>query len=198
LQIEKAESTLDNVGKTLQNLLDIKNNPQEINAAVDQAYNAYQTAIAVVEAAERQVEQAKTSLEIIKVQLDKLISSSPISGVVAARYAEVGEIAKPGVPILTITELEEVTLTTYVPESKIGRLKLGQEAFVTVDSYPEESFSGKVVYISPRAVFTPKNIQLKDEREKMVFAVKIRLANPEQKLKPGMPADARLLINAGG
>ena len=198
LQIEKAESALGNTDKTLQNLLDIKNNPQETKAAVDLAYTAYQTAIAAVEAAERQVEQAKASLEIIRVQLDKLTSSSPISGVVAARHAEVGEIAKPGVPILTITELEEVTLTAYVPESKIGLIKLGHEALVTVNSYPGESFSGKVVYISPRALFTPRNIQLKEEREKMVFAVKIRLANPEQKLKPGMPADARILTNSEG
>jgi HlyD family secretion protein len=135
---------------------------------------------------------------VIKVQLSKLSSVSPISGVVAAQHAEVGEIAQPGFPILTITELEEVTLTAYVPESKIGLVKLGQEALVSVDSYPGQSFSGKVVYISPRALFTPRNIQLEEEREKMVFAVKIKLANPEQKLKPGMPADAVILTNSEG
>lgn len=198
LQMQKAESALDSASETLQILLGIKNNPQEINAAVNKAYTAYQTAIAAVEAVKRQVEQAEAALEIIKVQLSKLTLSSPISGVVAARYAEVGEVAKPGVSILTITELEEVALTAYVPESKIGRVKLGQEALVTVDSYPGESFTGEVVYISPRALFTPRNIQLKEEREKMVFAVKIRLANPEQKLKPGMPADARILTNFEG
>jgi len=111
---------------------------------------------------------------------------------------EVGEIVQPGIPVLTVTELEEVTLTVYIPESKIGLVKLGQEALVAVDSYPEENFGGRVVYISPRAVFTPGNIQLKEEREKTVFAVKIRLENPELKLKPGMPADARVIIEAGG
>jgi len=184
--------------KTLQNLLEIRNNPQEIDAAVDQAYTSYQTAVAAVEAAEKQVEQAEASLKIIEVQLSKLTCSSPVSGVVAAQHAEVGEIAQPGAPILVITELEEVTLTAYVLESKIGLVKLGQEALVSVDSYPEESFSGEVIYISPRALFTPKNIQLKEEREKMVFAVKIRLANPEQKLKPGMPADATIHTNTEG
>jgi len=194
--VPAAELQRDNAQKALENLLEIRDNPQEIDAAVDQAYTAYQTAIAAVEAAERQVEQAEASLEVIEVQLSKLTSSSPVSGVVAAQHAEVGELAQPGVPILTITELEEVTLTAYVPESKIGLVKLGQEALVSVDSYPGESFSGKVAYISPRALFTPRNIQLKEEREKMVFAVKIRLANPEQKLKPGMPADARILTNS--
>ena len=196
--VPAAELRRDNAQKALENLLAIKNNPQEINIAVDKSYTTYQTAVAAVKAAERQVEQAEASLEVIKVQLAKLSSVSPISGVVAAQHAEVGEIAQPGVPILTITELEEVTLTAYVPESKIGLIKLGQEALVSVDSYPGESFSGKVAYISPRALFTPRNIQLKEEREKMVFAVKIKLSNPEQKLKPGMPADAVILTNSEG
>ena len=196
--VPAAELRRDIAKKALENLLTIKNNHQEINDAVDKSYTAYQTAVAAVEAMERQVEQAEASLDVIKVQLAKLSSVSPISGVVAAQHAEVGEIAQPGFPILTITELEEVTLTAYVPESKIGLVKLGQEALVSVDSYPGESFSGEVVYISPRALFTPRNIQLEEEREKMVFAVKIKLANPEQKLKPGMPADAVIKTNSEG
>jgi len=179
--------------KALENLLAIRDNPQELNAAADSAYTAYQASAVAAEAAELQVEQAEASLNVINVQLDRLTVVSPASGVVASRYAEVGEIAQPGLPVLSIIELDEVTLTAYVPERKIGLVKLGQEAQISVDSYPDESFPGTVVYISPNALFTPKNIQLKDEREKMVFAVKISLANPEQKLKPGMPADALIL-----
>ncbi len=198
----------DYAEKTLQNLLDIKQNPQEINAAADKTLAAYQTAgkavvVAVkavaiaektVEAARGQVEQAEASLEIVKVRIAHLTLSSPISGVVADRYAEIGEIAQPGVPILTITELAEVTLTAYVPESQIGLVTLGQTALISVDSYPSETFSGRVVHISTRALFTPKNIQLQEDREKMVFGVDIRLTNPLSKLKPGMPADAEILI----
>jgi HlyD family secretion protein len=197
-RIPSAELSRDTAKKALENLLAIRGNPQEINAAVDQAYTAYQTEAAAVGAAERQVEQAEASLGVIGVQFSKLGISSPVSGVVAAQDFEVGEMAQPGASILTITELEEVTLTAYVPESKIGLVKLGQEALVTVDSYPGETFHGEVAYISPRAMFTPKNIQLKEEREKMVFAVKIKLENPEQKLKPGMPADANILTNSNG
>lgn len=191
----------DYAEKTLQNLLDIKQNPQEINAAVDKTLAAYQTAGKAVEIAEKtveaargQVEQAEASLEIVKVRIAHLTLSSPISGVVADRYAEIGEIAQPGVPILTITELAEVTLTAYVPERQIGLVTLGQTALISVDSYPNETFSGRVVHISTRALFTPKNIQLKEDREKMVFGVDIRLTNPLSKLKPGMPADAEILI----
>jgi HlyD family secretion protein len=195
-RLPAAELRRDIARQALENLLKIKENPQEINAAVDMAYTAYQTAVTVVAAAERQVEQAEASLAIIRVQLSQLTFSSPISGVVAAQYAEAGEIAQPGTPILTVTQLTEVTLTAYIPEREIGLVKLGQAALVSVDSYPEERFWGEVVYIAPRALFTPSNIQLKEEREKTVFAVKIRLANPEQKLKPGIPADVRIQYGA--
>ncbi len=191
--VPTAELRVVTAQKALKNLLTIRDNPQELNAAVDSAYTAYQAAMVAAEAAELQVEQAEASLDVINVQLDRLTMVSPASGVVASRYAEAGEIAQPGLPVLSIIELDKVTLTAYVPERKIGLVKLGQPAQISVDSYPDESFSGTIVYISPNALFTPKNIQLKDEREKMVFAVKISLANPEQKLKPGMPADARIL-----
>ncbi len=196
--VPAAELRVATAQKALQNLLAIRDNPQEINAAVDNAHTAYQVSVIAVEATGRQVEQAEASLNVINVQLDKLTVASPVSGVVASRHAEVGEIAQPGMPILTVTKLDEVTLTAYVPERDIGLVKLGQEVQVSVDSYPDEYFSGTIVYISPNALFTPKNIQLKEEREKMVFAVKISLPNPEQKLKPGMPADARILTGATG
>lgn len=196
--VPAAEFRVATAQKALQNLLAIRDNPQELNTAVDNAHNAYQASVVAAEAAELQVEQAEASLNVINVQIDKLTVASPISGVVASRHAEAGEIAQPGLPILSVTELDEVTLTAYIPERAIGLVKLGQEVQVSVDSYPDEYFSGTIVYISPNALFTPKNIQLKDEREKMVFAVKIRLANLEQKLKPGMPADARILTGVEG
>lgn len=200
---EAAVLRRDTARKVLDNLLEMKNNPQETNIAAERARVAFEQAVVgvtlaekAVDVAQRVVEQAEASLNVINVQMSKLASSSPISGVVAAQHVEVGEIVLPGAPVLTITELGKVTLTAYVPESRLGRVKLGQKAVVTIDSYPGESFSGRVVYISPRAVFTPGNIQLKEEREKMVFAVKIALENPEQKLKPGMPADATILTSS--
>ena len=196
--IPAAELRVRTAQRALENLLAIRDDPQELNAAVDNAYTAYQASVIAAEAAELQVELVEASLNVINVQLDKLTVASPVSGVVASRQAEIGEIAQPGFPMLTVTILDEVTLTAYIPESKIGLVKLGQEAQVSVDSYPDEYFSGTIVYISPNALFTPKNIQLTEEREKMVFAVKISLDNPEQKLKSGMPADARILTDAEG
>jgi len=196
--IPAAELRVRTAQKALDNLLAIRDDPQELNAAVDNANTAYQTSKIAAEAAELQVELAEAALNVTNVQLGKLTVASPVSGVVASRQAEIGEIAQPGFPMLTVTRLDEVTLTAYVPESKIGLVKLGQQVKVSVDSYPDGYFAGTIIYISPNALFTPKNIQLKEEREKMVFAVKISLSNPEQKLKPGMPADARVLTGAEG
>ncbi|MFC1917688.1 HlyD family secretion protein [Chloroflexota bacterium] len=187
--LSSAEMSRDNAQKALESLL------ASNDFAVERGETAYQTAETAVAVARQQLEQARTTLEVHKVQLDRLTVDAAITGVVAGRYAEVGEITPPGAPVLTLVELQEVTLVAYVPESKIGKVILGSQAIVSVDSYPEEGFTGEVVYISPQAAFTPRNVQLKEEREKMVFAVKIRLDNPEQKLKPGMPADARIVIN---
>ncbi|MBI2288484.1 MAG: biotin/lipoyl-binding protein, partial [Chloroflexi bacterium] len=113
-----ARQQRDGAQMVLQSLLNIRNNPQEINAIVDQSYATYQTSLAAIEVAEKavglataQVEQAQASLDVLKVQISKTLLISPISGVVAARDAEVGEIALPGARILSITELARVTLT---------------------------------------------------------------------------------------
>ncbi len=190
----------DGAKMVLDSLLNIKNNPQSINASVDQMHAAYLTASAAADVADKaaqtaakQVDQAQASLDLAQVNLTKTVLTSPVSGTVSKRNAEVGELAQPGISILTLSELEEVTLTIYVPENKIGLVKLGQAAMVSVDSYPGQSFKGTVTYISPQAEFTPKNVQTVEERAKTVFATKIKLSNPEQKLKSGMPADATIL-----
>lgn len=167
-------------------------------AAVEQANTAYLQATNGISIAEEQVKQAEAAINVIDVQAGKLNISSPISGIVAAKNIEVGEIAGAGTPILTVTQLDNLTLTTYVPESQIGLVMLGQKVQVSVDSYPGQVFNGQVIYISPQASFTPGNVQLKDEREKTVFAVKINLANPDSKLKPGMPADATIITTSQG
>ena len=96
--------------------------------------------------------------------------------------------------MLKISDLTEVELIIYVSETELGGVRLGEKADVYVDAYPNKNFEGKVTYISPEAEFTPKNIQTKDERTKLVFAAKIKIQNPEFKLKPGMPADAEIKV----
>ena len=92
--------------------------------------------------------------------------------------------------LFKVSDLTKVNLIIYVSEEELGKVKLGQAADVSSDTYPDKKYEGKITYISPEAEFTPKNIQTKDERTKLVFAVKIKVKNPEFELKPGMPADA--------
>lgn len=121
---------------------------------------------------------------------------APISGVILVRAIEPGELASLGTPIVTMTNLDELKLTVYIPEKDVGKVQLGQEVAVSVDSYPKEKFMGKVIYISDQAEFTPKTIQTKEERTTQVFGIKIKIPNPDHKLKPGMPADAQFKWNS--
>jgi len=185
-----AEIRRDVAKKNLDNLLAIKADPQQINAEVNQARSALDTAEASLAVVKAQIDQAQAAVDTVNVQLTKTMTKAPVSGTVASRNADVGEVTSAGAPILVISQLDEVTLTVYVPELQLGMVKLGQTASISVDSYPDQAFSGKVTYISPQAQFTPKNIQIKEERTKTVYAVKIKLVNADRKLKAGMPADA--------
>jgi HlyD family secretion protein len=84
----------------------------------------------------------------------------------------------------------------YVPETKYGKIMLKDYVYITVDAYPGETFTGRVSTISNKAEFTPKNIQTKEERATQVFGIKVKLPNTEDKLKPGMPADAVIYLNS--
>jgi multidrug resistance efflux pump len=143
-----------------------------------------------VAVADAQVGQARAALAGLQTQIDKMTLHSPIAGIVTSRSVHEGEAAIAGATLLTVANLDEVKLTIYVPEADLGRVYLGQQVEVQVDSYPGQVFTGTVSYISQRAEFTPKNVQTEKERVNMVFAVRVRLPNPDHLLKPGMPADA--------
>jgi HlyD family secretion protein len=135
---------------------------------------------------------AKAQLDTIEATLADTEMYAPITGVVLTKNIEVAELAFPGVPILTLGDLRRVWIIVYVDEPAVGLVNLGDEAIISVDSYPKREFEGKVTFISQEPEFTPKNVQTKNERTKLVYGVKIELANPDLALKPGMPADAEI------
>ena len=149
-----------------------------------------------IQAGEAVKEAAEAQVKLIERKIEDATVIIPIDGVISERYVELGEFVSVGSLIATVIDLKHVWVMTYVSERNLGKVKLGQKGKVTVDSFPDKEFSGKVTYISPEAEFTPKNIQTKEERVKLVFGVKIEVDNPNQELKPGMPADA--VIEAGG
>lgn len=119
---------------------------------------------------------------------------SPLNGFIVKNFVESGEIVTPMSSLVKVSNLSTVELIIYVSEIELGKVKLGQKAVITVDTYPEKKYEGRVTFISPEAEFTPKNVQTKDERTKLVFAVKIEVPNKEFDLKSGMPADAEVYL----
>jgi HlyD family secretion protein len=144
--------------------------------------------------AEANLQRSEASVDQLKKNIRDSYVVSPISGTVVKKFIEIGESVNPSSSLMRISDLSVVDLIIYVSEEELGKVKLGQKANVTVDAFKDKVFEGKVIYISPEAEFTPKNIQTKDERTKLVFAVKIEIKNPDFSLKPGMPADAAITL----
>ncbi len=149
----------------------------------------------VISAAENRVRQAEAGLAASEAALKDTEIHAPVSGVVLRRNAEQGETVFPGMPVYTIADLTSPWIKVYVKEDRLGLVKLGQKAEAKTDSYPDKKYDGTVTYISSEAVFTPKNVQTQEERTKLVFGVKVSMENENDELKPGMPADVRILLN---
>jgi len=140
-------------------------------------------------------EAAGAMLALAEERLAQSILKSPLDGVVLAKHAEAGEMLAAGAPVVTVAKLDEVWVRAFIPEYEVGLVKLGQKAQITVDTWPGRHFDGRVSFISPQAEFTPKNVQTEKERVKLVYRIKITIPNPKQELKPGMPADALILLD---
>jgi HlyD family secretion protein len=207
-----AEAELAGARSQLAVLVAMRDNPLVLITQANAAKTAYEQAEAAVLVAEAklasvkagpmpeevaiaqaQVQQAKAALTRVEVQLDKLKLSAPRDGIITDRPANPGELATPGATLMNLGDLDQVTLTVFIPETQIGRVHVGQVSRVSVDAYPGETFEGSVTFIAPEAEFTPKNVQTEEERVNLVFAVKISLENPDHRLKPGMPADAEIV-----
>jgi len=147
-----------------------------------------------IKAAEARLAQAVAAADLLKKTIADCSIVSPVAGVVTRRPVEVGETVSPGATVLSVSELNSVHVMIYVKELDLGRVTLGQNAEVRIDSAPGRVFNGRVTFISPEAEFTPKNVQTKEDRVKLVFGVKIEIPNPEGLLKPGTPADAVLAL----
>lgn len=141
------------------------------------------------------VDQARENFELAKVQLGYATLTSPISGVVLVKTAEVGEVVSPGTPVVTLGDIDHPWLRAYVNETDLGRVKWGQAVEVTTDTFPGKVYHGTIGFISSEAEFTPKSVQTRKERVTLVYRIKVNLENPNRELKPGMPADGVIRLN---
>jgi HlyD family secretion protein len=145
-----------------------------------------------IAAARSQVQAAKAALDQADIQMGYTQLKAPISGIITSRNVEPGEVVSPGREVLTLADLSVVDLKIFVDETAIGKVKPGQKVEIKVDTFPKKVYAGTVSFISPEGEFTPKIIQTKKERVKLVYLVKVSISNPGFELKSGMPADAWL------
>lgn len=145
-----------------------------------------------IEVATAQINSISASLNQASIQLAYTQLKSPIDGIITSRNIEPGETVNSGREVLAVSDLSRVDLKIFVDETEIGKVKPGQKADVKVDTFPDKTYTGTISFISPEGEFTPKIIQTKKERVKLVYLVKVSIANPNFELKSGMPADAWL------
>jgi HlyD family secretion protein len=188
-QIEQARIQLANLNKNLERT-------QKALQAGAATKSQYDDVLAQRDYTSQQIKTLNTQKLNLSARKETLLTQisfsqihAPQSGWITSRNQEPGELALPGVPIYTISILDEAYINVYIKETRIGAINLGDSAYVIIDTYPDQRFKGYIDFISPEAEFTPKNIQTKEERVKLVFEVRIILPNPEYKLKPGLPAD---------
>ena len=143
-----------------------------------------------VDAARAAVDAARAALDLAEIQLGYTELRAPFDGIIVSRNIEPGEVVSPGQEVFSISNLSEVDLKVFVPETEIGKVKPGQAVTVKIDTFPDKTYRGWVAFVSPEGEFTPKIIQTHKERVKLVFLVKITIPNPQLELKTGMPADA--------
>lgn len=210
-ELAAAEAELEGAQQYLVVLLETRANPLELEAQLHSAEAQLRLVEAKVTAArarldelkagpteeevamaQAQVRQAEAAVHIVDAQIARLTLTAPMDGIVTSRSAQVGETATAGMPLLTLANLDVVTLVIYVPTTRVGQVRLGHEVEVKVDSFPGRVFVGEVSNIAGEAEFTPRNVQTQEERVNLVYAVKVRIPNPDHELKPGLPADATI------
>ncbi len=187
----------------------MRSDPVALQTQVNAAHSAYTLTLASVSVAEAklaeltagaaaedvaiaeaQLHQAQAQLKLAQAYRSRAVIVAPLTGLIAQRSAQVGEVVQPGSTLVSIVNLDTVEMTVYVPQSDLPRLRVGDTASVFVDAYPNETFTAEVKSIAQQAQFTARDTQNKDDRASIVFAVKLRLDNADGRLKAGMTADA--------
>jgi HlyD family secretion protein len=159
------------------------------STSVSAAEGALNQAQATANQAQRAVEQAQANLELLDAQIAKLTIYASADGTLLTRNVEPGEFVQPGATALTLADLSNLIITVYVPEDRYGQISMGQQAQVTVDSFPGVTFQAEVIHIADQAEYTPRNVQTVEGRSSTVYAIKLKVVDTEGRLKIGMPAD---------
>ena len=147
-----------------------------------------------IDQARADVRRAEEALALAETRRQYATLSSPLDGIVLTENVEAGEYVSAGTPVVTVGKMDTVWLRAYIDETDLGHVRVGQRVRVKTDTFPGKVYDGKITFISSESEFTPKTVQTDKERVKLVYRIKVDIANPEMQLKPGMPADGEILL----
>ncbi|MBW2523793.1 MAG: efflux RND transporter periplasmic adaptor subunit, partial [Deltaproteobacteria bacterium] len=170
----------------------IEANRAAARAKVGVAHQSHQAASAQVEAAQKTVDAAQAAVDRAATAVRECRLTAPRGAVVQTRAFEPGEVVLPGAHLLTLVYLDEVRATFYLPNAELAAAAPGKEVTVEADAYPGETFAGTIRHVSTKAEFTPKNVQTREDRDRLVYGVEVIIPNPDGKLRPGMPAEVHI------
>ncbi len=197
--VDLARENLENVRKKYQRIKALLEENSATQQQYDDVFTAYQAAqvqydnaVNSLKALRAKEDQLVAQLELIESQMRDAKITAPIAGTVIEKYVEPGEVTRPGGPLISLADLQNMWIKVYFKEAELGKIQLNGPAEIRVSSHPQRVFPGRVSWISPKAEFTPKNVQTKEARADLVYAVKIEVKNPDGILKIGMPADVVL------
>ena len=184
-QVAQAEETAD-LARASRVAVEVRRQEAQTAAAqVDEAR-------AAVAAARAEVLAAEAARALARANVADTTVAAPFTGTVLRKLVEPGEVVASGTPLVTLVDLQRLYAKVYVAEAELGRVKVGDPGRVYTDAFPGRAFDAVVSEVAEQAEFTPRDVHMKDERMKLVFAVKLALENPGGVLKPGMPVDARI------
>ena len=186
-QVAAAEAELQRAKAQLQNIPLKESDRMTLERQVDELKSS-------IASAEADILADQAELRRIDADLGDLKVTAPIAGTILTRTAEPGRVVAPGQTILTMVDLSKLYLRGFVPEENVGKVKVGQQAQVYLDSNPKEAISATVIRVDPEAMFTPENTYFKDDRVKQVMGVKLGLNGATGYAKPGMPADGTISV----
>lgn len=147
---------------------------------------------AQVTAAEKQVDTAKAAVERAKVAVAECTLTAPRAGVVLTRSYEPGEAVNPGARVLTLVDISEVEATFFLPNAELGAAAPGRAVEVVADAFPDRVFAGEIRRVGTEAEFTPRNVQTREDRDRLVYAIEVAIPNADAALRPGMPVEVRI------
>jgi len=193
--ITNLEVRIETINRNLNKIKTLIPSGAATQSKYDDLFDQKRQVEAQLEFSRKNLEAAKAAVDIARIRLEYAVLTSYSDGAVLSRMFEPGEVVMPGAPVITIADLDDLTIKVFLPEIHLGTVKLGQQVEIQIDSHPDRSFPGVIKHISDKAEFTPKNIQTKEERVKQVFAIEISSTSHGGILKPGLPCDVVISLH---